>query len=101
MGLKVTPEHVLDAAQFIDTASDDLIDHHHRVTQHIDSLFEKGWTGPAAEAYRKAWDEWNRGFREVIIGLKKETYALRSAASGFTNTDTSSATNIQDAERNL
>ncbi|MGH3723841.1 MAG: WXG100 family type VII secretion target [Mycobacterium sp.] len=101
MTLNVPPERIIDAAKFVDTTSDDLIDRHLRVTEQINSLLNKGWTGSAADAYRTAWDEWDQGFRRVISGLKKEVYVLQSNVSQFISAENTTAANIVDAERNL
>ncbi|MBF9349348.1 WXG100 family type VII secretion target [Mycobacteroides chelonae] len=97
----VTPERLLEAAKFAQDTADGLIDRHQRVSQQVTALLDTGWTGQAADAYRKGWSEWDQGFRKVVTGLLHEVYIMQNNAASFANLDVNNAANMNDVGRNL
>ncbi|MBT0566055.1 WXG100 family type VII secretion target [Williamsia sp. CHRR-6] len=78
--LTVTPAEVTSASQGIRSAADTLDDRVRALTTRVEALLNGGWKGQAADAFRRDWQQWLHGAKDVVGGLDSMAALLASNA---------------------
>ena len=76
--MQVDTHELVNAGNSIRKTADGLDADLHSLQGRVDSLLNSGWSGPAADAFRRDWEEWLDGARNVIGGLDTESALLIS-----------------------
>jgi 6 kDa early secretory antigenic target len=82
-GFRVEVGEMRSAANFVAELTEALRDGLQRVESVAADLFASGWSGVAAAAYQRAWDEWRRAAREVLAVLDEIGDALDLSAEAY------------------
>ncbi|MGU3292486.1 WXG100 family type VII secretion target [Williamsia sp. M5A3_1d] len=92
--LKVSTDEVRRASQSVRAAADNLDDRVRSLTERVEGLLNGGWKGQAADAFRKDWEQWLHGAKDVVGGLDSTSSLLASSASRYADQESSNASSI-------
>ena len=85
--LGVTPEELGRASTGVRSAADDLDARVQELLARVDALLAGGWSGQAADAFRRDVDQWAHGAHEVIGGLDTTAGLLSEQSGSYTGTE--------------
>ncbi|GAA2053326.1 WXG100 family type VII secretion target [Williamsia deligens] len=86
--LAVTPAEVTSASQGIRSAADTLDDRVQALSSRVEALLGSGWKGQAADAFRRDWEQWLHGAKEVVDSMSA---LLASTAHDYSRQESSNA----------
>lgn len=92
--LKVSTDEVSRASQSVRAAANSLDDRVRSLTERVEGLLNGGWKGQAADAFRKDWEQWLHGAKEVVGGLDSTSSLLASNASTYSDRESSNASSV-------
>lgn len=92
--LSVTPAEVTSASQGFRSAADTLDDRVRTLTSRVEALLSGGWKGQAADAFRRDWEQWLHGAKDVVGGLDSMSSLLASNAQSYSDQEASNAAAI-------
>ena len=92
--LHVTPAEVTSASQGIRSAADTLDDRVRALTSRVEELLGGGWKGQAADAFRRDWEQWLHGAKEVVGGLDSMSSLLASTAHEYSAQESANASAV-------
>lgn len=92
--LHVTPAEVTSASQGIRSAADTLDDRVRALTSRVEDLLGGGWKGQAADAFRRDWEQWLQGAKDVVGGLDSMAALLASTAQTYSAQESANASAV-------
>ncbi|ATL69040.1 WXG100 family type VII secretion target [Nocardia terpenica] len=90
-GVSVDPAEVHSAAYWLESSAREFTDDLDKFMREVRSFIGGDWQGGAAGSHHDAWDDWEKGARQVIAGLEHDAAALHMAARGYAGTDRNNA----------
>lgn len=82
-GFDVEPSELFAAGARVSEAATDGHESVRRVRAEAEGLFDGGWTGGAATAFRAGFDEWLAGTARMLAGLEDLSTALSAAGHDY------------------
>lgn len=92
--LSVTPAEVTSASQGIRSAAGTLDDRVRALTSRVEALLGSGWKGQAADAFRRDWEQWLHGAKDVVGGLDSMSSLLASSAHSYSSQESANAASV-------
>ncbi|GAA1456554.1 WXG100 family type VII secretion target [Williamsia maris] len=92
--LSVTPEELTHASAGVRASADSLDKRIASLTSRVDSLLNGGWKGQAADAFRRDWEQWLQGAKDVVGGLDSTAGLLASSATSYRNQESANTSSI-------
>jgi WXG100 family type VII secretion target len=90
MTLKLIHDAFQQALHDVQVGAGDLHTHRDHVDLQVRGFLEAGWTGPAAESFSAAWDDWTAGASDVLDGLVAMGQLLDAAYADYVAQDEAS-----------
>ncbi|MGZ8178910.1 WXG100 family type VII secretion target [Williamsia sp. SKLECPSW1] len=97
----VTPEEVTSASQGIHSAADTLDERVRALTSRVEALLGGGWKGQAADAFRRDWEQWLHGAKDVVGGLDSMAALLASTAQTYSGQESANASTVSQSGSGL
>jgi WXG100 family type VII secretion target len=86
-GFGVSPNELQALDAFVAAAASHAHASVEQLRAEADALFAGGWHGPAASAFRLAWEQWSDAARIVLVALDETAVLVGAAASTYAETD--------------
>lgn len=97
MGLRVDLAELRSTADDVHQARSDLAEEWDRIRARARALFERGWTGTAANSYEGPWGECEDGFAKVLSSLDFMSRSLEEASQQYQEREASNTSAIEQA----
>ncbi|WP_299575266.1 WXG100 family type VII secretion target [uncultured Williamsia sp.] len=99
--LAVTPAEVTSASNGIRSAADTLDDRVRALTSRVEELLGSGWKGQAADAFRRDWEQWLHGAKDVVGGLDSMAALLASSAQSYSSQESANTSAVGQSASGL
>jgi WXG100 family type VII secretion target len=96
-GFSVTPGDLAAADGFLAATAAHTRSALRQVQAEASGLFEAGWQGTAASAFRLTWEQWLEGAQAVLGAMETLAALLGTAGTGYQETDTAVGTGFARA----
>jgi WXG100 family type VII secretion target len=90
-GASVPVQEVRAAAQWIEDSAAEFDEEIQAFFKRVRAVIGGDWSGEAADSHDQPWVDWYTSANDVVAALRGDAAALRQAAAGFVDTDTTSS----------
>ena len=85
----------------LDRGVDRLTDRRRSISRDVATLLDGGWTGTAAEAFDRGWQEWEAGAAEVLAALATMRHRVADVHDDLAERDAGSAASLSSVTSRL
>lgn len=85
--LQAAPAEFATAGRGVRESANQLEDRVKALSSRVEELLGGGWQGQASDAFRRDWQQWRDGARQVIGGLDTSASLLESSGKAYGEQD--------------